>query len=66
MNVVSTPLLLNAKSAAALSGFSRSGFYQRLSRGEVPAPVVVGVRRLWRVDDLKAWAQSLPQAEVSA
>ncbi len=55
------PLLLAAEAAATMCGVSRSHWLAMLSAGKVPAPVRLGRRTLWRVDELRAWcAAGLP------
>jgi predicted DNA-binding transcriptional regulator AlpA len=50
------PLLVPAPEAARLCGVSEASWYRLRSAGKVPAPVRLGGRVLWRVEeDLRAW-----------
>ncbi|WP_020469440.1 helix-turn-helix transcriptional regulator [Zavarzinella formosa] len=42
-----------------LGGISESTVYKRVPLGEIPAPVSVGGRSMWRVKDIEAWAEKL-------
>lgn len=57
------PLLRNPAQAAAVLGLARSSFY-RLAP-QLPPPVLVGRRRMWRTEDLLAWVSTLPKAEAA-
>jgi predicted DNA-binding transcriptional regulator AlpA len=48
-------LLVAAVDAAALCGVSRATWLRQHSAGRVPAPVRIGRRTLWRLDELRAW-----------
>jgi predicted DNA-binding transcriptional regulator AlpA len=49
------PLMVDAGQAAALCGFHRATWYRLQSAGKTPAPVKLGARRLFRVEDLRLW-----------
>ena len=38
-----------------VSGFRRTWIYDRVNRGEFPAPVKCGAASLWRVEDIRSW-----------
>lgn len=52
------PMLLNASSAAAALGISRSYFFQLAAALKVPAPMKLGRRSLWRRDELEEWVRA--------
>ncbi len=52
---VNNPLLLDARSAAALIGVSRSAWWVYHNAGKCPKPIQLGGRTLWRADELRAW-----------
>ncbi len=49
------PYLVSAAEAARLCGVSRSLWWALHSSGQVPLPVKVSHRTLWRADELRAW-----------
>ncbi len=51
-------LLLNAIEAAALLGIGRSHLYGLHASGQLPMPVKLGRRSLWRRDELERWVQA--------
>ena len=51
-------LLLSAVEAAALLGIGRTHFYGLHASGQVPLPVKLGRRTLWRKDELTAWVNA--------
>jgi predicted DNA-binding transcriptional regulator AlpA len=52
-----TPLLIGAEEAARMLGICRSSFLAADKTGEIgPQSVRIGGRRLWVLDELKAWA----------
>ena len=54
-------LLASAANAASMLGMSRSFFYQLHSSGRLgPMPVPFGRKKLWRVEELRAWTQHEP------
>lgn len=55
-------LLLRRQQVEAAVGLSRSALYDRLARGEFPAPVRIGSAVRWRTDDLQRWVDELPTA----
>lgn len=51
--------------ARVLEGYypgARSTLHRQVARGEFPAPVKIGGRAYWRVEDVRAWRESLPFA----
>jgi len=58
------PLTVDAPGAAKLIGISQTHFWMQLSGGRIPAGFRLGRRRLWAVEDLKAWiAAGAPTAD---
>jgi hypothetical protein len=52
------PLLIDAKLAAELcGGISEASWYRLKASGRTPAPVKLGGRVLYRVDDLRLWVR---------
>ncbi len=51
----SAPLLLSAKSAAAVCGKSLRTWRTWDAAGVIPRPVRIGRSTLWRADELRAW-----------
>ena len=49
------PLLLDAKQAAAMLNIGRTHLYALHSSGQLPLPLRLGRRTLWRADELKKW-----------
>jgi predicted DNA-binding transcriptional regulator AlpA len=49
------PLLMPAAEAARLCGISEASWYRLKSAGMLPAPVKLGGRVLWRIEDLRLW-----------
>lgn len=54
------PLLLDARAASILCGFSVPTLHRRHGRGEFPAAVRIGRCTRWRRADLEAWIAGLP------
>jgi len=52
---VDTPLLLNARQAAALCGKSLRTWRSWDAAGVVPRPIRIRRCTLWRADELRAW-----------
>jgi len=52
------PLLLNAESVGELIGVSRSYVYQLQNAGQMPTPIKLGTRTLWRFDEIKEWTRA--------
>ena len=46
------PLLVNASTAAAMLGMSRSFFYENVSTGRIPQAIKYGKKSLWPVFSL--------------
>jgi len=49
------PLLVGAAGTARLLGLARTTIYAMHQDGKIPAPVRVGRKLLWRVDELRRW-----------
>jgi len=49
------PLLASSSEAARLCGVSKRYWLSLSSAGKIPAPVRLGTRVLWRVDELREW-----------
>jgi predicted DNA-binding transcriptional regulator AlpA len=49
------PLLVPAATAAPLCGVSEASWYRLKAAGKLPAPVRLGGRVLWRVEELRRW-----------
>ena len=52
------PLLVDQMTAARMLGLGKTLFYELLATGQIPPGVKLGRRRLWSVDELKAWARA--------
>jgi predicted DNA-binding transcriptional regulator AlpA len=50
------PLLVDTEQAAAVCGIGRATWFRLRSADKTPAPVRLGGRVLYRVEDLKLWA----------
>ncbi len=53
-----TQLAVGAADAAAMMGVSPRNWWRWHAAGRTPPSFKVGGRRLWRVSDLRAWAES--------
>ena len=51
-------IFLNAKELSRTLGISRSGLFQLVRRGELPAGVKLGHSRRWQVSELKSFLES--------
>lgn len=51
--------LLGIAKTEEFTGLSRDTLGRLVKSGRFPAPVYVGIRRLWRIEDLDAWASGL-------
>lgn len=49
------PLAVAAKQAASMCGVSTAMWWKMKNSGRCPAPVKLGRRLLWRVEDLRQW-----------
>jgi predicted DNA-binding transcriptional regulator AlpA len=49
------PLLVPARAAARIAGISPATWSRLRASDKVPAPVRLGGRVLWRVEELRAW-----------
>ena len=49
------PLLVDADRAAPMCGISPASWYRLKAAGKTPAPVKLGGRVLYRVEDLRLW-----------
>lgn len=59
MPAVTERLLCSAEKAAAMLSVSRSKFYSMHATGEVgPVPIKFGTRKLWSVEELRAWVSA--------
>ena len=59
-----TPLAVDTHGAAALLGVSESGWRVLVAAGRVPPGIRLGRRRLWPVQELRAWlAAGAPSAD---
>lgn len=57
------PRLLRRPAVEALTGLSRSGIYDRIRRGEFPAPVSLGASAVaWVESQVIAWIQARIEA----
>lgn len=57
------PRLLRRPTVEALTGLSRSGIYDRIRRGEFPAPVSLGASAVaWVESEVNAWIQARIEA----
>jgi len=52
------PLLIAARVAGPLCGGSEASWWRYHAAGRVPAPVKLGGRTLWRVEELRRWVGS--------
>ena len=52
---VPSPLMISADEAAELVGVSRATWWAHHASGRCPAPVKLGGRTLWRVQELHDW-----------
>lgn len=51
--------LLREPARRAVTGLSRSAWYELMSKGEAPKPVAIGTRAVaWRASDLEKWSES--------
>ena len=48
-------LLISAKEAARLVGFGEASWWRMHAAGRVPAPIKLGGKTQWRVDELRRW-----------
>ena len=51
------PLAVDAKRAAELVGISRAHFLRLVASKRAPAGILLGRRRLWPVEHLRAWIE---------
>jgi predicted DNA-binding transcriptional regulator AlpA len=49
------PLLVSAEVAARISGRSVASWWRDRAAGRTPAPIRLGGRTLWRIDEIRAW-----------
>lgn len=50
--------LLKPQDAASLIGVSPNTFQLMIAKGQVPAPIMVGMRKFWNKSILKAWSEA--------
>jgi len=63
---VSNIQLLSIKAVSARIGRSRSSIYVDIKKGIFPPPLKISPRASrWRVEDIEAWINSLPVADLS-
>ncbi|HUS46539.1 MAG TPA: helix-turn-helix domain-containing protein [Phycisphaerae bacterium] len=55
--MVIEPLLVGAAEAARLSGVSKSTWWSLHAQGKVPAPLRLGGRTMWNVEELRRWIE---------
>lgn len=59
-------LLLDARAAGALCGFSRASWWKLQQSGRCPLPIRLGRKVLWRRSDLEGWiAQGCPPRDAA-
>jgi predicted DNA-binding transcriptional regulator AlpA len=51
------PLLVPADVAGPLCGRSEASWWRDHAAGRIPAPVKLGGRTLWRVEELRLWVE---------
>lgn len=62
-----TPALESQKEAAARVGLCRQTIWQRIKRGEFPAPVDIGGGRIaFRKEEIDAWIKTRPRVNYAA
>jgi predicted DNA-binding transcriptional regulator AlpA len=52
------PLLIPAGVAGPMCGRSEASWWRDHAAGRVPAPIKLGGRTLWRVEELRCWVES--------
>ena len=52
------PILLDVKQTSAMLGIGRAHLYTLHSGGQLPLPIHLGRRTLWRADELKNWVKA--------
>lgn len=52
------PLLISADVAGPLCGRSEASWWREHAAGRIPAPVKLGGRTLWRVQELRRWVEA--------
>ena len=57
-NAVVESLLVGSDEAAAMCGISRTAWWGLHSQSRVPAPIRLGRRTLWSVDELRGWIKA--------
>jgi len=58
VELTTEPLLVDGEAAARLLGISVRHLLSLDSGGRIPQPVRLGRRRLWVVEELRAWARA--------
>ena len=52
------PLLMPAGEAASLCGRSKASWWRDHAAKRVPAPIKLGGRTFWRVEELRRWVEA--------
>jgi predicted DNA-binding transcriptional regulator AlpA len=52
-----SPLLVPAEVAGSMCGRSEASWWRDHAAGRIPAPVKLGGRTLWRVEELRRWVE---------
>lgn len=54
-----TDRLLRRREVEAITGFSRSAIYRKITQGTFPRPVKIGSTAVrWRLSDIENWVKS--------
>jgi len=57
-------ILMDKSETSGAVSLSESTIARMVADGNFPKPVRIGSRVLWRADDIKDWAEKLPQAPI--
>lgn len=55
---IDLPLLIRARSAAAIFGISLRTWQMWNSAGRIPRPIRIGRSPMWRLDELREWVDA--------
>ncbi len=58
VTVCAPPVLVDAKTSAALCGISESKWRSMNSAGQVPAPIRLGGSVRWRLEEIVGWTRA--------